>query len=119
MFCLNYHPFNEKNMYVNLCKSESYNNWLKNFPVKEATIYIDSLNIDWDKPIGIYLKYVCKAEVGVGVQNFNKATIDMLLNLTREKGSGSVEQVIAEIVGECTDYTGGKIYFYIKNINNF
>lgn len=115
MFCLNYHPFSEKNMYVYNKGSESYNNWLQNFPIEETTIYIDSLNIDWDKPIGVYLKYVCIP--GVGVQNFNKATIDMLLSLTRKKGSGSVEQVVAEKIGECEDYADGKIYFFIKNIN--
>lgn len=115
MFCLNYHPFNEENMYVKgkSRKTKTYTNWLQNFPAEETIIYVNSLNIDWDKPIGIHLKYICKA--GVGAQNFNRATIDMLLNLTREKGSGSVEQVIAEIVSTCKDYKDGKIYFYIKN----
>lgn len=129
-FCLDYHGFSENYMYNykevdnkgKIRRTQLYNNWLYGFPAEEAEVYINALDVNWHEPVEMYIKYICKA--GLDVQNFNKATIDVLFSLIKTEeeedyrvDDGLIKKVVAEKIGECEDFAGGKIYFYIKNIN--
>ena len=60
-------------------RTNAYNNWLFSFPAEEAEVYINALDVNWHEPVEMYIKYICKN--GLDVQNFNKATIDVLFSL--------------------------------------
>lgn len=126
--CLSYHGFSQNYMYNykeidnkgKVRRSNIYNNWLFGFPAEEAEIYINDLDVNWHEPVEMYIKYVCKD--GLDVQNFNKATIDVLFSLIKTKeeedyrvDDNLIKKVVAEKVATCKDYKDGKIYFYIKN----
>ena len=125
--CLNYHGFSENYMYNykeidnkgKVHRTNAYNNWLFSFPAEEAEVYINALDVNWHEPVEMYIKYICKN--GLDVQNFNKATIDVLFSLIKTEeedyrvDDSLIKKVVAEKIGECTDYSDGKIYFFIKN----
>ena len=55
---------------LEVVKTNSYNNWIRNFPVEEIPNkeeYIIWEDIDFNKPISIYIRYVCKD--GMDIRN--------------------------------------------------
>ena len=76
--------------------------------------YIEYESIDFTKPIGIEIRYICKD--GFDVDNLNKATIDMIFNRIFRVDDNIVKEVKATKVESCNTYPEGKIIFAIYNI---
>ncbi len=102
-------------------RTNSYNKWINNFmylyqtnknPTKEE--WEEYKGIDFNKPIEIYIKYVCKQEFDV--DNGNKALIDVLFNRIFKVDDNVNDRVIAERLDTCNSYGDGEIYYYIRNI---
>lgn len=102
-------------------KTSTYNKWINDFTrlfeenqlatKEDWEFYYD---IDFTKPICIYIKYVAKSEFDI--ENFNKATIDMLFNRIFGVDDNIVHKVVSERLAVCDTYADGKIMYYIENI---
>ena len=102
-------------------KTSTYRKWINDFTrlfeenqlatKEDWEFYYD---IDFTKPICIYIKYVAKAEFDI--ENFNKATIDMLFNRLFGVDDNIVHKVVSERLAVCDTYADGKIMYYIENI---
>jgi Holliday junction resolvase RusA-like endonuclease len=94
-------------------KSKTYNNWIKYFPNHQLKDKY-KLNIEWDKPIILYLKFDCMDKFDV--QNMVKATIDQVITRVYGEDDKIVNKVILEKNKSVNSYKEGKIYICIKNI---
>ena len=102
-------------------KTSTYRKWINDFTrlfeenqlatKEDWEFYYD---IDFTKPICIYIKYVAKSEFDI--ENFNKATIDMLFNRLFGVDDNIVHKVVSERLAVCNTYADGKIMYYIENI---
>ena len=116
------HPFTTNCMYEidqtgKTHRSEAYNKWINKFPAHQVPTveeYIEYENIDFNAPIGIEIRYICKD--GFDVDNLNKATIDMIFNRIFRVDDNIVKEVKATRIENCNIYTQGKIIFAIYNI---
>lgn len=116
------HPFTTNCMYESsqfgkTHRSEAYNKWINKFPAHQVpTIeeYIEYESIDFTKPIGIEIRYICKD--GFDIDNLNKATIDMIFNRIFRVDDNIVQEVKATKEESCNTYGQGKISFAIYNI---
>ena len=102
-------------------KTSTYRKWINDFTrlFEENQLATKSdwefyYDIDFTKPICIYIKYVAKAEFDI--ENFNKATIDMLFNRLFGVDDNIVHKVVSERLAVCDTYADGKIMYYIENI---
>ena len=105
-----------KDKYTNEYKTvrtNTYNNWIKSFPSKQLKPK-ELLNIDWNKPIIVFLKFDCLESIDV--QNLAKSILDQVI--TREYGEDDniVEKVIVERNKVVESYNNGKIYICIQNL---
>ena len=102
-------------------KTSTYRKWINDFSrlfeenelatKEDWEFYYD---IDFTKPICIYIKYVAKSEFDI--ENFNKATIDTLFNRIFGVDDNIVHKVVSERLAVCDTYADGKIMYYIENI---
>ena len=102
-------------------KTSTYRKWINDFSrlfeenelatKEDWEFYYD---IDFSKPICIYIKYVAKSEFDI--ENFNKATIDTLFNRIFGVDDNIVHKVVSERLAVCDTYEDGKIMYYIENI---
>lgn len=119
---INYHGFSHNVMYrheqgVGTVKTYGYNKWIQYFPRIEMPTkecYETEYNIDFTKPIAIYLKYICKNSYDI--RNLDKSALDMIFNRILKVDDNIVEYVSSEKIGNCEDYKDGKITFAIRNI---
>lgn len=119
---LNIHPFTNNCMYQTDCygrqhRSDAYNNWINKFPMHQVPTvfeYTEYEDIDFTRPIGIEIKYVCKKEFDT--DNLNKPLIDMLFNRIFRVDDNIVKEIHATTIGNCNTYSEGKIIFAIYNI---
>ncbi|WP_185750685.1 hypothetical protein [Clostridium sp. KNHs214] len=98
-------------------KTNAYRSWIRNFPTEEVPSREDYEiweGIDFNKPIELFITYVCKD--GFDIRNFDKATIDQIFNRCLEVDDNIVESVHSEKVGSCNNYEDGKISFFIRNL---
>ena len=106
---LDTHPLSENYMYETvvsnytgkniMVKTNTYNNWIRNFPSHQL-LNKEDLNIDWNIPIVVFLKYDCLDRFDI--QNFTKSILD---------------QVILERNKTVKSYGDGKIYICIRNVD--
>lgn len=94
-------------------RTNTYNTWIKSFPseqLKDKKL----LNVDWNKPLIVFLKFDCLESIDV--QNLAKSILDQVI--TREYGEDDniVEKVIVERNKVVESYGEGKIYIYIQNL---
>lgn len=116
------HPFTVNCMYNiddngKQHRSESYNKWIAKFPAHQIPTLVEYEtydNIDFTKPIGIEIEYICMD--GFDIDNLNKATIDMIFNRVLRIDDNIVKEVKATQIGRCNTYSQGKIFFAIYNI---
>ena len=104
-----------------MIRTSTYNKWINDFSKlfeenqlatkEDWEFYYD---VDFTKPICIYIKYVAKSEFDI--ENFNKATIDMLFNRLFGVDDNIVHKVVSERLAVCDTYADGKIFYYIENI---
>ena len=97
-----------------IVKTNTYNTWINKFPSNQVTPK-DELNIDWDRPIIIFLKFDCMDKFDV--QNFTKSIVDQVI--TRELGEDDniIDKIIVERNNIVDSYKDGKIYVCIRNID--
>jgi len=117
------HPMSENYMYqaVNsfqtgeaiMVRTNTYKNWLDRFPVEQA-INKDELDIDWTKPIKMFIKVDCLAKFDSS--NFIKATNDMILNRIYLEDDSIAKDTIISTNKIVDEYSKGKIYVYIQNL---
>jgi hypothetical protein len=114
---LDYSGFSENYMYENGHKSYAYISWINRFPTwelptkEEYELYQD---IDFTKPIGIHIKYVCKRKMDH--TNLNKAFLDQLFNRYLGVDDNIVKCEQSEVIGYCDSFSDGKIIFAIYNL---
>ncbi|MGO5010810.1 hypothetical protein ACTQ5K_02830 [Niallia sp. Sow4_A1] len=117
-FCLPYHPFTENRMYDAITskkwvKTKAFKDWCDYFPYFLMPDESE-LNIDWNRPIKLYLAYDHQKKFDV--QNFHKSAIDMIC-----KYYGQDDSIINEIefvnktINHVKSYKDGKIYFLFTN----
>jgi len=122
--CINSHGMSENYLYEKVVsdytgkfitvKTNTYKNWIKNFPSQQL-IPKSELNIDWSKPIIVYIKFDCLARFDK--QNLLKSAFDQII--TREYGEDDciIDKIIVEKNLEVDNYKDGKIYCYIRNVD--
>lgn len=119
---LNVHGISNNNLYE-FCdggtfKSESYQIWLRKFPRYQVAPK-EHWNVDWNKPIEMFIRYVVKSEFGghsFDSHNFNKATIDMIINKLYDEDDRIATEIHSKEIGTCNTFQEGKILYYIRNV---
>lgn len=117
------HPFTTNCMYQTddygrQHRSNAYNSWINKFPAHQVPTleeYIEYESIDFSRPIGIEIRYICRN--GFDIDNLNKATIDMIFNRIFRVDDNIVQEVKATKEQSCNTYAQGKIIFAIYNID--
>ena len=118
---LDIHGFSNNYMYQHsysgVHRTKAYNNWIRDFhnlniPSKED--YERYLDINFDEPIELFIRYTCKEENDI--RNFDKSFIDQLFNIHFCVDDNIVHKVTSEKVGSCNTYDDGKIIFALRNI---
>ncbi|WP_394899034.1 antA/AntB antirepressor family protein [Clostridium paraputrificum] len=114
LFFIPIHGFSCNYMYANNKRTSAYNKWIMDFP--RDIIYkelLEDMGVDFSKEIEVNLAYKCKAEFDI--ENFNKATIDMLFNRILGVDDKVVTKINAIKWEECSNYNEGCICVNIRN----
>jgi len=95
-------------------KTKTYKNWINTFPSYQLKSK-NELNVDWNKPIIVFLKFDCIESIDV--QNLAKSILDQVI--TREYGEDDniVDKVIVEKNKSVNSYKDGRIYICIRNVD--
>jgi len=94
-------------------KTDTYKNWINRFPLVKMPVK-EFWNVDWTKPIEIFLHYVALARFDH--TNCDKAIIDHIIQRVYKEDDNIVHRVHSERIGTCNDYTSGEIHFHIRNV---
>ena len=94
-------------------KSYVYKNWIKKFPSWQLRDK-EELNVDWDRPITVFLKFDCMDKFDV--QNFAKAAIDQIITRDFGEDDNIIDKVIVERNKSVESFDEGRIYVYIQNV---
>ena len=121
---LDTHPLSENYMYETvvsdytgkniMVKTNTYNNWIRNFPSHQL-LNKEDLNIDWNVPIVVFLKYDCLDRFDL--QNFTKSILDQVITRDYLEDDKIVDKVILERNKTVKSYGEGRIYICIKNVD--
>lgn len=117
---LPYHPFSENSMYEPITKTKwvktkAFKYWCDHFPYFLMPSE-EELNIDFSKPVKLYLAYDHKANADV--QNYHKSAIDMIFKYYGQNDNVINEvEIINKTNKHVNDYAEGKIYFLLKNVD--
>ena len=114
---LNYHPFSVNYMYDNNQITSSYQRWIDNFPKQQLHSkeeYERRANIDFNKPIVIYIKYRNLAKFDL--DNLSKSLIDYVFNRHFLVDDSIVKGKVEFIKEHCDSYKDGKIKFTLRNM---
>jgi len=121
---LDTHPLSENYMYETvvsdytgkniMVKTNTYNNWIRNFPSHQL-LNKEDLNIDWNIPIVVFLKYDCLDRFDL--QNFTKSILDQVITRDYLEDDKIVDKVILERNKTVKSYGDGKIYICIRNVD--
>lgn len=114
LFFIPVHGFSCNYMYQNNKRTSAYNKWIAEFP--KDIIYkelLEDMGVDFSKEIEVNLAYKCKGEFDI--ENFNKATIDMLFNRILGVDDKIVTKINSIKWEECSSYNEGCICVNIRN----
>ena len=114
---LNYHPFSVNYMYDDNQITDSYQRWINNFPkdkLHSKEEYERRANIDFSKPIVIYLKYRNLSKFDT--DNLSKSFIDYLFNRHFLVDDSIVKGKVEFTKEHCDSYADGKISFTLRNM---
>lgn len=114
LFFIPIHGFSCNYMYKDNKRTSAYNKWIAEFP--KDIIYkelLEDMGVDFTKEIEVNLAYKCKGEFDI--ENFNKATIDMLFNRILGVDDKVVTKINAIKWEECSSYSEGCICVNIRN----
>jgi len=95
-------------------KTNIYKNWINTFPSHQL-LSKDELNIDWDRPIIVFLKFDCIESIDV--QNLTKSILDQAITRIYGEDDNIVDKVIVEKNKSVNSYAQGKIYICIRNVD--
>ena len=114
---LDYHPFSVNYMYDNNQITSSYQRWIDNFPKEQLHSkeeYERRANIDFNKPIVIYIKYRNLAKFDL--DNLSKSLIDYIFNRYFLVDDSIVKGKVEFTKKHCDSYKDGKIKFTLRNM---
>lgn len=114
---LNYHPFSVNYMYDDNQITTAYQKWIDNFPKEKLHSkeeYEKKLNIDFSKPIVIYIKY--RNLPKFDTDNLSKSLIDYLFNRHFLVDDSIVKGKVEFTKKHCDSYKDGKIKFTLRNM---
>ena len=114
---LDYHPFSVNYMYDNNQITSSYQRWIDNFPKEQLHSkeeYEQRANIDFNKPIVIYVKYRNMSKFDL--DNLSKSLIDYLFNRHFLVDDSIVKGKVEFTKEHCDSYADGKIKFTLRNM---
>jgi prophage antirepressor-like protein/Holliday junction resolvase RusA-like endonuclease len=92
--------------------SKAYKIWQNKFPACQVTRKED-LNVDWNKPITVFLKF--DAVEKIDVQNMQKSILDQVFNRIYQFDDNCISKVVVSRNNTVDTYEQGKIYICIKN----
>ena len=116
---LDYHPFSVNYMYKNNKITTAYQKWIDNFPKEKLHSkeeYEQRANIDFSKPIVIYVKYRNMSKFDL--DNLSKSFIDYLFNKHFLVDDSIVKGKVEFVKQHCDSYADGKIKFTLRNMTN-
>jgi prophage antirepressor-like protein len=117
---LNYHGFSCNYMYKysndGTYKTDANKILIKHFPIEQVPNVDYWKNVDFSKPIELFINYVVKSENDI--QNNDKSFIDMLFNNILHVDDNIVESIHSKRVGTIDNFQDGKISFFIRNKRN-
>ena len=116
---LDYHPFSVNYMYDDNQITDSYQRWIDNFPKQKLHSkeeYEKRLNIDFSKPIVIYIRY--RNLPKFDTDNLSKSLIDYLFNRHFLVDDRIVKGKVEFTKKHCDSYKDGKIKFTLRNMTD-
>ena len=116
---LNYHPFSVNYMYDDNQITDSYQRWIDNFPknkLHSKEEYEQKANIDFNKPIVIYVKYRNLSKFDT--DNLSKSLIDYIFNRYLLVDDSIVKGKVEFTQEHCKSYEDGQIRFTLRNMTN-
>ena len=116
---LDYHPFSVNYMYDDNQITDSYQRWIDNFPKEKLHSkeqYEKKLNIDFSKPIVIYIRY--RNLPKFDTDNLSKSLIDYLFNRYFLVDDSIVKGKVEFTKKHCDSYKDGKIKFTLRNMTD-
>lgn len=112
------HPFSINYMYQTIgnrtFKTPAYMSWIANFPEIEVPELDYWDNVDFTKPIELFVNYVAKESFDQN--NCDKATIDQIFNRMYGIDDNIIYYTHSQKVGTVKTYADGSISFFIRNI---
>ena len=114
---LNYHPFSVNYMYDDNQITNAYQKWIDNFPKEKLHSkeeYEQKANIDFNKPIVIYVKY--KNLSKFDTDNLSKSLIDYIFNRHLLVDDSIVKGKVEFTQEHCNSYKDGQIRFTLRNM---
>ena len=116
---LNYHPFSVNYMYDDNQITTAYQKWIDNFPknkLHSKEEYEQKANIDFNKPIVIYVKYRNLSKFDT--DNLSKSLIDYIFNRHLLVDDSIVKGKVEFTKEHCDSYADGKIKFTLRNMTD-
>ena len=116
---LNYHPFSVNYMYDDNQITTAYQKWIDNFPKEKLHSkeeYEQKANIDFNKPIVIYVKYRNLSKFDT--DNLSKSLIDYIFNRHLLVDDSIVKGKVEFTKKHCDSYKDGKIKFTLRNMTD-
>ena len=116
---LSYHPFSINYMYKNNQITSAYQRWIDNFPKEKLhskVEYEQRANIDFSKPIIIYVKYRNLSKFDT--DNLSKSLIDYIFNRHLLVDDSIVKGKVEFTKEHCDSYADGKIKFTLRNMTD-
>lgn len=116
---LNYHPFSVNYMYDDNQITTAYQKWIDNFPknkLHSKEEYEQKANIDFNKPIVIYVKYRNLSKFDT--DNLSKSFIDYLFNRHFLVDDSIVKGKVEFTQEHCRSYEDGQIRFTLRNMTD-
>ncbi len=114
---LDYHPFSVNYMYDDNQITTAYQRWIDNFPknkLHSKEEYEQKANIDFNKPIVIYIKYRNLSKFDT--DNLSKSLIDYIFNRHFLVDDSIVKGKVEFTKEHCDSYKDGKIRFTLRNM---
>ena len=103
----------ENTLQQKMVKTEAYKIWINKFPADDLKCKYD-MDVDWDKPIVVYLKFDCMEKFDV--QNLSKSAIDQIITRCYGENDNIVAKIVSERNSFVNSYEDGKIYVFVKNV---
>ena len=116
---LNYHPFSVNYMYDDNQITTAYQKWIDNFPkdkLHSKEEYEQKANIDFNKPIVIYVKYRNLSKFDT--DNLSKSLIDYIFNRHLLVDDSIVKGKVEFTQEHCRSYEDGQIRFTLRNMTD-